>query len=236
MLGRDPWADVPKLRQRRSAKAEKMDAAILTGLPALTSITWLQAQLWDNGVGARGGPRWNLKVKWTTIRPELIDRGRIASVRYAGLSTIDQWRDATKRRRNTKAWETAFCKHTVKVLREIDRARPAGSPEVRVGSISYRYSGHGTIVYPGQVAVLSWDHRDGEWLPCIGLYQAGDDGDGKWVSLGDGIDILLNSYREAEGRREGASDYVGLHYRDDYRALLIERREMAEAKAEKASK
>jgi hypothetical protein len=161
-------------------KAAKLAASF--GLPYFSRLQWLQVQLLDKGESdRRGHTRYALKFEASDAPIEHCTRAGLQAmrrVRWANLSTPARFLVNCRKKKDP----AVFGEGCMEIARELAAAArtndaefiPQGAPESLLGFISTRFEG--TVIYPGQYALLMWYRAAGVWLPIASVTQFIPDG------------------------------------------------------------
>jgi hypothetical protein len=199
-------------------------AAVIAGLPAFSSLSWLECQLFDNGPanGRHAHTRFRLKLTGTSAAPGAligVDKRAVSRTFYASLSSPKQFRANCLRKKDKHALSSEDWQ-IIDVMKVALGQLPAREdrPESLMGHLSVKLHGEGTLRVPGQFATLTWDDAGGiGWQPQMTLFQFFRHQDGQ-TDVGE---VLLAPPPQIKpGRKATACAWYGRHESDAFRSLM----------------
>jgi hypothetical protein len=189
------------------------------GIPRHDKLTWMQAQLWDNGEDAK--TRYKVRLEYTDQPAEVCTReGKraVMKVRHAPFSSRKQFIRNLKRKKKPKVleFEWAFLNLLFAEMDGVDeQSAEQGLPPAMFGMVQCVFDG--TCTYEGQYCFLIWAKTlDGVLLPIVGVTQHAF---GALPGL-ELIPISLKQAKQTPGRSSKASDFVGSYYSDALQARI----------------
>ena len=241
---------MPPKRRRRSAKpafkpgvkGQPVDkntpdyiaalAKAQQGMPPFADITFLEAEMFDNGTARKPGvPRYQIKLGWSCAAPYLIgsgpDRSKRLTHRYIPLAVRQQARDNWNRAsRKAGLWqfepeERVVIDKFMELAREEDAKRKqdhGGKPEALIGCVQHRPF-EGTIRH-SQFGLILWRSDGpgdgigaGAWMPMLFLARAFPQMEFMLTFDHEGVEQIAMVM--TEGRGAGVVAY-GTHYGIEY--------------------
>jgi hypothetical protein len=189
------------------------------GIPRQEKLTWMQAQLWDNGEDAK--TRYKVRLEYTDQPAEVCTpKGKraVMKVRHAPFSSRKQFIRNLKRKKKPKVleFEWAFLNLLFAQMDRVDeQSSEQGLPPAMFGMVQCVFDG--TRTYERQYCVLIWSRdADGIEVPIVATTQ-------HQFGAIPGVEVLgvaLKPTKKTPGRSSKASDYVGSWYSDALQARI----------------
>ncbi len=150
--------------------------AAVRGLPLVSTMHWLEVQMFDNGPSAGRHAHTQYVLKFTgssAAAGALIseDRRALSVTRHCFLATKKNFIRNLKRKKEKHALLPTCWATVERILVLAEDPLVEGQPEPLYGSLTMKMHGEGTVRSLGQFAGVQWVMNEGEWRPIIALVQ-----------------------------------------------------------------